>query len=70
MIISSVEFVQEAFEIVHLKVAEAPMVSPVTPEVGEEAVVTLAVPDTTDQDPVPIVGVLPANVAVLVLQRF
>ena len=53
---------------VHLSVAELPTTSPVTPEVESVGVVTVAVPDMTDQDPVPTVGVFPANIAVVVLQ--
>ena len=67
---SSVELAHEPFEMVHLKVAEDPITSPVTPDVGDEGVVTVAVPDTTDHVPVPTAGVLPANVVVVVLQRF
>ena len=39
---SSAEDGQEPFVIVHLSVAEEPATSPVTPEVGEEGVVTVA----------------------------
>ncbi len=48
---------------VHLKVF-APTPIPVTPEVGDEGVVTVAVPDTTVQIPVPTVGVFPVSVVV------
>ena len=67
---SSVEEVQAPLDMVQRKVAAEPTVNPVTPEVGEEAVVIVAVPDTTDQVPVPLVGVFPAKVAVVILQRF
>ena len=70
MTTSSVEGEQGALEIVHLNVADAPITNPVTPEVGDEGVVIVAVPETTDQFPVPTVGVLPANVVVVTLQRF
>ena len=43
----------------------APMANPVTPEVGSPGVVTVAPPLTTVHVPVPTVGVLPANVAVV-----
>ena len=67
---SSVEGVHAPLEIVHLSVAEDPTTNPVTPEVGDEGVVTVAVPEITDHIPVPTVGVLPANVAVVTLHRF
>ena len=41
-----------------------PVVNPVTPDVGFVGVVTVAVPAVTVQTPVPVVGVLPASVAV------
>jgi hypothetical protein len=66
---SSVDGVQGAFEIVHLRVAVPPMTRPVTPEVGDEGVVTIAVPDTTDQAPVPTEGVFAASVVVVVLHK-
>jgi hypothetical protein len=37
----------------------------VTPDVGELGVVIVAVPETTDQVPVPTTAVLPAKVAVV-----
>jgi hypothetical protein len=64
MMTSSNEFVQGALLTVQRSVAE-PTTNPVTPEVGLEGVVMLAVPETTDQLPVPLEGVLAANVAVL-----
>lgn len=54
--------------IVQRKVAGVPAVTPVTPEVGEEGVVIVAVPLTTLQAPVPVVAVLPANVKEVLLQ--
>jgi hypothetical protein len=61
---SSVDGVHPAPLIVHLNVF-APRPNPVTPDVGLVGVVIVAVPDTTVQAPVPLVGVLPANVAVV-----
>jgi methylaspartate ammonia-lyase len=59
---------QFPFVILHLKTEAAPTVKLVTPELGEVGVVIEAVPDITDHWPVPIVGVLAANVAVVTLQ--
>ena len=64
MITSSSEAAQGALLMVQRKVAE-PTTNPVTPEVGLDGVVTVAVPEITDQLPVPLVGVLPASVAVV-----
>ena len=55
---------QEALLIVHTNVL-APTESPVTPDVGLPGVVTDALPAITVHVPVPTVGVLPANVAVV-----
>ena len=66
---SSVEAAQGAFAIVHLNVDEAPTVNPVTADVGDEGVVATAVPKIVDQLPTPVVAALPANVAVVELQR-
>jgi hypothetical protein len=44
----------------------APTDKPVTPEVGEPGVVTVALPAITVHAPVPEAGVLPASVAVVV----
>ena len=65
---SSVEGVQGELEIVHRRVAVPGTVKPVTPDVGDEGVVMVAVPETTLHVPVPIVGVLPAKVAVVASQ--
>ena len=43
----------------------APTDNPVTPDVGELGVVTVALPAITDQAPVPTDGVLPARVAIV-----
>ena len=68
--IESIELGQIPFEIVHVKVAEVPITKPVTPDEGEEGVVTVAVPATTAHKPVPTTGAFPANVVVVTLQRF
>ena len=65
IITSSVEAVQEELDIVQRKVAVPGTAKPVTPEVGEDEVVIVAVPETTDHAPVPTVAVLPAKVAVV-----
>jgi hypothetical protein len=67
---SSVELLQAPFDIVHLNTAVLPETRPVTEDVGEEGVVIVAVPETTDQVPVPVVGVFPASVVELVLHKF
>lgn len=59
---SSVEGVQPELEIVHLKVALVPAETPVTVVVAEDVEVIVAVPETTDQAPVPEVGVFAAIV--------
>ena len=63
---SSVD-VQAPLVMVHLKVILVPAVTPVTPEVGEVGVVTVPVPLTLLHAPVPVVGVFPASVNVVVL---
>ena len=68
IITSSVDAVQGALAMAHRSVAAAPIVNPVTPEVGDVGIVTVAAPKITDQLPVPITGVLAANVAVVKLQ--
>ena len=49
-------------EIVHLKTL-FPTESPDTPEVGEVALTKIAVPETTDQSPIPIIGEFAERVA-------
>jgi hypothetical protein len=61
---SSVEGVQPLLDIVHLNVAPVPAVMPVIVVVADDVEVMVAVPETTDQAPVPEVGVLAAMVNV------
>ena len=68
MITSSVEMEQTPFDMVHLKVALVPAARPVTVVVGEDGDVMVAVPVTSDQEPVPTTGALAAIVNVDVLQ--
>ena len=70
IITSSVEEPHAPLVIVHLNVADAPIVNPVTPEVAEVGVVIVAVPDITLQAPVPAAGVLPARFVVVTLHKF
>ena len=53
---------------VQRRVAGVPAVTPVTPDVGEEGVVIVAVPLTTLQTPVPTLALLPASVKDPLLQ--
>jgi hypothetical protein len=69
MITSSADAVQAPLLIVHLSVALDPTTNAVTPDVADEGVVTVAVPLTTLHAPVPVVGVLPAKVAVVTLHK-
>ena len=67
--ISSLDTVQLPLLMVHLNVALDPTVRPVMVVVGELEVVIVAVPLTTLHAPVPVVGVLPAIVAVVTLHK-
>ena len=60
----SIEGGHVAFVIVQTKLF-APIVNPVTPDVGEPGVVTVALPAMTVHAPVPTAGVFPASVAVV-----
>ena len=51
------------FEVVQVNTF-APTPKAVTPDVGDAGVVIVPVPDVNVQSPVPMAGVLPANVAV------
>ena len=64
IVTSSVDGVQTPFEMVHRNVL-TPTDNPVTPDVGEVGVVTVAPPAITVHAPVPTVGVFPASVAVV-----
>ena len=68
MITSSVDEAHTPLEMGHLKVALDPAASPVTVVVGEDGVVMVAVPVTSDQVPVPTAGELADMVNVDVLQ--
>ena len=70
MVTSSLELAQAPLLIVHLNVALAPTVMPVTVLVAEDGVVIVAVPDTTLHSPVPVAGALPAKVLLVTLHRF
>ena len=59
---SSVEAVHDPLEIVHVKVALLPAVTPVTPDVAEDASVIVAVPLDTVHKPLPTEAALPAKV--------
>ena len=63
MVIASALGVQVPLLIVHTKVF-TPVVKPVTPEVGDVGVVTVAVPAVTVHAPLPTVGAFAAKVAV------
>ena len=65
IVMSSVDGVQTPFEIVQRNVF-VPKLNPVTPDVGELGVATVALPVITVQTPVPTSGVLAASVAVVV----
>ena len=54
---------------VHLSVTLLPAVTPVMVEVGDEAVVIVAVPLTMDHAPVPTIGLFAAMVKVEVLHN-
>jgi hypothetical protein len=56
------------FAIVHRKVALLPAATPVTVAVGDDGFVIVADPETSDQEPVPVEGVFPTKVNVLLLQ--
>ena len=65
VIVTSSVLEQAPLVIVHLSTAELPINKPVNPDVGDDASVIEAVPETNDHAPVPSLGVLPANVAVV-----
>jgi len=69
MFTSSVDAGQDALEIVHLSVTDEPAESPVTVDVGDAGVVMVQEPETIDQVPVPVVGVLPANIVLVTLHK-
>lgn len=69
MITSSAESGQVPLLIVQRKVALAPIVRPVSPEVGDAAVVIVAAPAIKVHSPEPVVGVLPARVATITLHK-
>jgi hypothetical protein len=67
-ITSSVLDVQVPLLIVHRRVAVLPAGTPVIPELGAEGDVIVAVPETTDHEPLPTVGVFAAIVKLPLLQ--
>lgn len=64
IVMSSVEEAHIPFEMVHRNVF-TPTLNPVTPDVGEDGVVTVAAPVITVHIPVPTSGVFAASVAVV-----
>ncbi len=68
MITLSLDAVHGLLEIVHTKVA-LPTLNPLTPDNGLFGSVIVAAPDTTLHNPVPTVGVLPANVVTATLHK-
>ena len=69
IITSSEELAQTPLVIVQRKVEEAPIVNPVTPDVDDAGVVTVALPATTVHKSMPEAGALPARVAVVTLHK-
>jgi len=69
MTTSSVDAEQGEFVIVHRNVVELPTVKPVTPEVGDDGVVIVPLPDIFVQVPLPTAGVFPAKVVVVTLHN-
>ena len=67
MVTSSNVDVHTPLDTVHLKVALLPAASPVTVVIGDEGVVMVAVPLTSDQAPVPTAGTVAAIVKVELL---
>ena len=63
MVMASALGVQVPLLMVHTNVF-TPVTNPVTPDVGELGIVTVAVPAVTVHAPVPTVGALAARVAV------
>ncbi len=70
IVTSSELFPHVPFVMVHLKVALAPTVIPVTVDVGLDGVVMVAVPDVTLHAPVPVAATLPARVVLVTLHKF
>ncbi len=66
---SSVEAAQAPLLMVHLNVTAPGMLIPVTVELADVGVVTVAVPAITVHAPVPTPGTLAARVVLLTLQR-
>lgn len=68
MTTSSEEEAHGALLMVQRRVTLPDAANPVTPELGEDGVVIVAVPDTTVQLPVPVEGVFPDSVVVVTSQ--
>jgi hypothetical protein len=66
---SSKESGQLALEMVQRNVADDPITRFVTAEFGELGVVIVAVPATTLQVPIPVVGLFPAKLVVVTLHK-
>ena len=65
---SSVDAAHGEFEIVHRKTAVPGTTKPVTVDDGELGLLTVAVPETTSHEPVPVVGLFPDKDVAITLQ--
>ena len=70
MMVTLLALVHAPLVMVHFNTELAPIVKPVTPDIGSLGSVIVAVPDTTLHAPMPVVTVLAVKVVVVILHRF